>query len=68
MDFNVIYNLFGSNHPLSYLNAVLLGVLFLFARKAYKDMVEENKSQQTRINRLERSLLAAGITLLDLEE
>lgn len=65
---DVIYNIFGSSHPISYVNAVLLSLLFFFGKQRYQNIIEENKNQQSRINRLERSLLSAGIKLCDLEE
>lgn len=65
---DVLYILFSGTNPVSYLNAVLLGIIALILRKKYHDILEKNREMTLRINRLERTFLSAGIKLCDIEE
>lgn len=63
-----ILDFFNQRLGISPFNTALLVLIFVLIRQRYNGLLEDLGNAQTRIRRLERSLLVADINLLDLEE
>ncbi len=63
-----IYKLFGGLFGLSPLNTILLAIIIYLIRERFGRLQKQLANATQRIERAEKSLLAASIILLDLED
>lgn len=64
---DAFYTFLTSNFGVSPLNTTLLLIIFFLAKQRYEDQAEKLIHVMKRNERVERSLLQAGIQLLDME-
>jgi hypothetical protein len=68
MVMDAFYIYFANHFGISPLNTLLLLIIFFVAKKHYTQITETLEHSLKRIERNERSMLKAGIELLDMEE
>lgn len=64
---DAFYHFVVDNLALSPLNTALLGIIFFLAKQRYTEQAETLTHLQKRNERVERSLIKAGIDLLEME-
>lgn len=63
-----VYDFIVSHVGVSAFDALLLAIMFFLARSRYVEISASLTSHHQRLNRIERSVAAAGIPLHDLED
>lgn len=65
---DALYNYITHNFGISPLNTFLLLIIFFVAKAHYTEITETLNHAMKRLERNERSMLKAGIELLDMED